>query len=550
MIHRPTATMTARRRRARPSSDRAKASRAFIVVVVVVVVAFASSATTRWSWEARAFETSLPRRRGRRAVAAPSSASVLRRPSRTTIISSWSRVSATRRSSRGDDDDVDATTARASSALSVGLPAASLAFPLVDACARSLPVGSDARLAAVIALFVGSRAYLYALAAVVVVLASRRGAADAPALGRRLADLTEELLFRPDLRATRPDDENDDDDKESRRRRRENEERPALLRAMAADGGLEESLDGVSADSQAVLLPVLASSLLAASALSVSLLSNADGGGDASSSVAALAAIVPAVSRTWNGALLVLFARVEIRRAWAESAPPSVRARFDPAVGAAVVEWAAACAVVAAAYAGEWPARNFVNAALAATVARVVQIDRASALLVALALLVSYDAASVWVLPAFAATDVSSSASAMGSVAASISDSATFVPGLLVCRVKNLPTGSLGLGDAVFPSLLATFVRRFERARETNDDDDGAETPPLSAAVLVGYALGCAACETSPRISTTGLPALVYVVPSMLIALCAIAATREGTLADLWNFDPNAAASERRKRGR
>ena len=61
--------------------------------------------------------------------------------------------------------------------------------------------------------------------------------------------------------------------------------------------------------------------------------------------------------------------------------------------------------------------------------------------------------------------------SAMGVVAINKLTSSNFQPGLLVTKVESRIGGALGLGDAVFPSLLATMARRFDVNQNNNDTE-------------------------------------------------------------------------------
>ena len=79
------------------------------------------------------------------------------------------------------------------------LPVAGLIFPILPQIVRLLPPNSSEQLTAITVLFVSNRIYLYAMAATIVGLAASRGSTDAPQLGRRIVDLTEELLYRPNL---------------------------------------------------------------------------------------------------------------------------------------------------------------------------------------------------------------------------------------------------------------------------------------------------------------------------------------------------------------
>ena len=133
-----------------------------------------------------------------------------------------------------------------------------------------------------------------------------------------------------------------------------------------------------------------------------------------------------------------------------------------------------------------------------------------------------------------AATSTSTAASsAMGAVAMSkVDDSSLWQPGLLEVRLRGRVTDLLGLGDAVFPSLLSTFALRFDSSRF--DDTD---IPYYFAASVAGYGVGCVACEFAPGIGSSGLPALLFIVPSMLISVFGLSLVR-GELGEMFQYKP------------
>jgi len=187
-------------------------------------------------------------------------------------------------------------------------------------------------------------------------------------------------------------------------------------------------------------------------------------------------------------------------------------------------------------------------------VARAIQIDKFPAILGALSLLTLYDASSVFFIPAANAVeylstttqdnasllaDASPAGSAMGSVAIQKLTSATFQPGLLVTKIAGRLGGGLGLGDAVFPSLLANLARRFDIEKNSGTED----RVSLFTVSMVSYLLGCLACEFAPLVSTSGLPALVFIIPIMLGSVILVSGV-SGELEDLWNFDPKLGLGE------
>eukprot|EP00547_Thalassionema_nitzschioides_P008983 CAMPEP_0194229388 /NCGR_PEP_ID=MMETSP0156-20130528/43867_1 /TAXON_ID=33649 /ORGANISM="Thalassionema nitzschioides, Strain L26-B" /LENGTH=487 /DNA_ID=CAMNT_0038961937 /DNA_START=89 /DNA_END=1552 /DNA_ORIENTATION=+ len=411
--------------------------------------------------------------------------------------------------------------------LMIGLPVTSFIFPALLQLAKSLTPNSLEQLTVITALFVSNRAYLYALSVTIVGLAALRGSVDSPQLGQRITDLTEELLYRPSL------EREERDDKVST---------PAVIESLKTSG-LKESLDQVSTETQALILPIFVSVLLAISVFSIPFWNELSGvvPNDELTPIfniqELLSKAIPQISQVWNAFLLALFTRSEVRRLGRELS----------VVDSAFVEWAVAIVIVSFAFFSQiWTAQNFVNMALAVLVARSIQLGKFPAIVGALSLLTLYDATSVFLIPAANAVDViarsqdsimlanaSPASSAMGSVAMQKLTSGTFQPGLLVTKIGNQLGGSLGLGDAVFPSLLSTFVRRFDMAQEDE------ERVSLFAVSIGGYLLGCLACEFAPLISSSGLPALIFIIPFMLGSVLA-ASSVSGELTSLWQFDPEA----------
>jgi len=310
-----------------------------------------------------------------------------------------------------------------------------------------------------------------------------------------------------------------------------------------------ESLNEVSTETQALFLPAIVSLLLAISVLFLPLWNGSSdlalSGGDGEfvallESFRDIATILlPKISQVWNIGLLTLFTRSEIRRLGneLELMPAS---KIDNSI-LVISEWVLAIGITSLAFFSQWPAQNFVNMSLAILVARAIQLDKFTAIVTALSLLTLYDATSVFIVPVANAIDATSSTSevvaansAMGSVAVQKLTSSTFQPGLLTTKIGNSFGGSLGLGDAVFPSLLANFVRRFDLTNEENRNNDRMS---LFAVSMIGYFLGCFACEFAPMISSSGIPALVFIIPIMLVSVL-IASAINGELEILVQFDP------------
>ncbi|CAB9522994.1 expressed unknown protein [Seminavis robusta] len=436
----------------------------------------------------------------------------------------------------------------------IGLPFVSAIFPFLLQEARSLPPNSAEQLQVVTALFVSNRAYLYANAAVIVALAAMRGSTfDSLKLGQRITDLTEELLYRPDLTLTAVQKDKNLMEDPSLQQEEPATKKPELIQSLASSG-IQESLDQVSTDRQALLLPILVSGLLAVSVFLVPFwnltppTTALEAAADDNALADLLKSTLPYVTQVWNAGILTLFTKAELRRLQNEllNALPS-------SSSAAALEWGLAAGITGVAFFSPlWPAQNFVNMAIAIAVARAIQLDKFVAVVGALGLLTLYDASSVFLIPSAGALDTDSiiaaaststnvlagsgiGDSAMGSVALQKLTSGTFQPGMLVTKIDDrFLGGSLGLGDAVFPSLLATLVRRFDNDQQTSDNS---KRLSLSAVSLVGFLLGCTACEFVP--SATGLPALVFIIPIMLGSVLT-AAFANGEVDALWNYEPSA----------
>jgi Signal peptide peptidase len=438
---------------------------------------------------------------------------------------------------------IPTTTPKVLSLTMIVIPLAGLIFPNLLQLVRSLPPNSTEQFAAVTVLFVYNRVYLYVMAATIVGLAASRGSNDAPQLGRRITDLTEELLYRPTLPTNL-----DNPSPTLGAAAEPSNEKPLLIRSLA-DSGIEKSLDQVSTETQALLLPLLVSFFLALSIFLLPFWSGAptvvtDTGEVGSTVRELLTKLFPAISQGWNVGLLALFTRAEVRRLGFEL-------KWIPE--SAVFEWVAAVTITGLACLTQvWQAQNFVNMALAILVARAIQLDSFVAVVAALTLLTVYDATSVFLIPAAGASEIlvrssgglasstmdlaaesTAAGSAMGSIAIQKLTSGTFAPGLLTTKIGNGLGGALGLGDAVFPSMMATFAKRFDDAQDTSND----KRVSLFPVTMAGYLLGCLACEFTPLISTSGLPALLFIIPLMLGSLI-LASAISGQLKELVSYDP------------
>jgi len=464
------------------------------------------------------------------------------------------------------------------------LPFLSMGFPLLVQFARTLPPNSSEQLSIVALLFVSNRVYLYAMSTVVVALVACRGRNDDVNLGKRIVALTEELLYSPPLDRQPKRKQNDlitssesipgEEDTAAGKEEvdaiavgtstNEDEEFESSDMIKQLSSTVGESLDTVSSETQAIALPILVSVLLATSFAAVKFFNSADlfpavdvDDGTAAALqdlVNAIKAYLPLLSVLWNAGILTLFSRSEIRRLAFSLNIPLLQEKK-----AELVPWILGFAITLGAYGGIWPAQNVVNMSLAILVGRGIQINKLSSIAGALLLLVAYDVSSVFLIqPAMASTldaggvvavsdgiqtlvaadpSTAASSSAMGAVAVAKLTSQNFQPGLLLTKVGGRMGGALGLGDAVFPSILSTFCLRYDTRENYPRDDTNTNVPSLFAVSMAGYVAGCLACEFVPGIGTSGVPALLFILPSMLGSVV-IAAALRGELGALWEFAP------------
>jgi hypothetical protein len=414
-------------------------------------------------------------------------------------------------SSELDDESSNEATVVPSLWLFAGIPILSLALPILLQFKLIVP------------LIVLKRAYIYTLAASVLVVAGIRGSSDSPSLGTRLIDLTREILpYNIAL---------DDEDDSSM------EKNDTRFQEMAV-------LDEVDDSTQAVGLPLIVVSSLVASLFFV-LLQNSDVPSSPASLGIPIQSIIQPLITISNAAVISLFARAELRRLLPDDQDQNANIATAGSLVLTGLAFVGPAALV-------WPIQNSLCACLAISVARAIQIPRFVPIVLALSALVAYDVVSVGIQlvnlgvasmgaeqahqQVVTSTATSAASSAMGAVAMAKTQG-SWQPGLFQVRLRGIATDLLGLGDAVFPSLLSTFCLRLDKELGSNNNSS------YFIASLVGFAVGCLACELVPGISDTGLPALLFLVPSMLTAIVGLAAAK-GDLSSLLAFDPASDADE------
>jgi hypothetical protein len=159
-----------------------------------------------------------------------------------------------------------------------------------------------------------------------------------------------------------------------------------------------------------------------------------------------------------------------------------------------------------------------------------------------------FDGISVFGTVANAVTiDTVAPTSVMETVATYKVDAQLWNPGLLSVVVghsqKARITEALGLGDVVFPACLVawSFFVDSVSNKTTADDTNLGEMPrkqiSYTTAAIAGYVSGSAATEIVGSFSLLGggrgLPALIFLIPSMLLAVTTVAWSR-GELNEVW----------------
>ena len=204
-----------------------------------------------------------------------------------------------------------------------------------------------------------------------------------------------------------------------------------------------------------------------------------------------------------------------------------------------------------------WPIQNSVNIALGATVARALSpfllptsSSSKSIRTVALALigLTLFDAISTFGTVANAAETITTTQSVMETVARDKLSSGGWQPGLLEVIVgqNSKVTDALGLGDVVFPSALVAWGMVADNVssqpQANGGEDGGGEDGKVSndysytSSAVGGYVIGSFLTEivgSFNLLGKGGLPALVFLVPSMLISISAMAWSK-GELNEVW----------------
>jgi hypothetical protein len=331
----------------------------------------------------------------------------------------------------------------------------------------------------------------------------------------------------------------------------------------------------------ALTLPLLLGGSLALSYSLISFFKDAgiDGSSISSSIIgdeylSAIQGLLPYLTSIPSMALCVLFVATEFRSVSKASTNTSLLRAENIAALLYVVGAYVAKVYPTITIGGEWnldlgPLQNGVNIAFAATVVRALspflisysstsdssstasppKVPSISIQTMALALIgvTLFDGISVFGTVANAATiDTVAPASVMETVATYKADAQLWNPGLLSVVVGHSQnakiTEALGLGDVVFPACLVAWGFFADAVGKSTDAAEEEEEIPkrqisYTTATTAGYVIGSAATEIVGTFSLLGsgrgLPALIFLIPSMLIAVTTVAASR-GELNEVW----------------
>jgi len=359
------------------------------------------------------------------------------------------------------------------------------------------------------------------------------------------------------------DDDDDDDDK---------------LFATLVDDSPQSTKVGSAI---ALTLPLLLGGSLALSYSLISFFKDAGVDGSSISSsiigdeyLSAIQGLLPYLTSIPSMALCVLFVATEFRSVSKASTNTSLLRAENIAALLYVAGAYVAKVYPTITIGGEWnldlgPLQNGVNIAFAATVVRALspflisysstsdssstasppKVPSISIQTMALALIgvTLFDGISVFGTVANAATiDTVAPASVMETVATYKADAQLWNPGLLSVVVGHSQnakiTEALGLGDVVFPACLVAWGFFADAVVKSTDAAEEEEEIPkrqisYTTATTAGYVIGSAATEIVGTFSLLGsgrgLPALIFLIPSMLIAVTTVAASR-GELNEVW----------------
>ena len=437
-------------------------------------------------------------------------------------------------------DPKEASLVAPSVAVFVLLPVVSLVFPELLSSITNFDVTAIDRQTSILQLLLLKRVYLYGLALAALDWCSKRSAelVDVP-LGSRFLAINQELLSGLG---------NGTDSFASLEKE--------------ANRPLYEALDKVEGSQQAAALPILLAASLACSFAFLTISSRLsipppdENVGDTFALAQALgSSLLAGFSVLSNGAVSFLFSKAELQ---------VLRTRWTPQLPSETATVVAAVLCIAAFAGGlgssAWPAQNAINVMLAVTACRACALPRIRFIIPALVGLMLYDFVAVSGTAQF--TDGGSSimeavavakVTAAGSTSSATSENVVAAvagvaaspwrPGLFQVVVSGRVSDALGLADVIFPALLAGWALRFDNLQKQEQEQDPEQgqreqldRPQAAAglypAALFGFVIGCFSLELL-QTGAGGQPALIYLVPAMLLSVFA-AGAKAGALGRMW----------------
>jgi len=399
-------------------------------------------------------------------------------------------------------------------------------------------VAAEDRQVDILLLLVTKRVALYSTAASFLNLCAIRAVCVQESLGQRLAGLNDEVF----------------------------EVFGSNFTALLEDESVEavRVLDETDGQTQAVALPVLVAGSLLASFIPV-VLSNALSGSSVDNVVGTgaleiskpflqiLSQTLPSVSLLSSAAVVLLFSRVELKVFLSSFRDRNENEEIG--IGSNVMATIIGMMLVVTSFYSApggiaWPIQNLSNMLTAIVISRAVQLPRLPWIVVSLIGLTCYDLVAVTgtqaltdngasIMEAVARaksglsgvpnsmyTAIEASSGTTQSIAGVASSQGQWLPGILQVSVGQQVSDLLGLGDIVFPSILAGWAKRWDIREEKEGRESG-----IYRATLSGFAIGCLLCEILQ--TGSGQPALIYLVPAML-ATTATKGLFTGQLGRMW----------------
>lgn len=312
-------------------------------------------------------------------------------------------------------------------------------------------------------------------------------------------------------------------------------------------------------NTQAIVLPIIISlSLLASFAYLTGFSTANDNNVISTDIVNVIRNNINSIILLANVAVCIVFSNIEIKNALttifqgsssstSSSNDDNKNIIYSPVFSFGIALGISALAVLSGTGGGLWPLQNIINMCISITVARALQFSRLPTIILALIGLVFYDYVTVIglqqftdggasIMEAVARAKIETSSTPLGSVAPSVGSAVTSLvesirqnwqPGLFEIVINKKVSDVLGLADVVFPSILAGWALRYDNNKMVSTNIS------LFSSTLIGYMIGCFALEITQ--TGAGQPALIYLVPSMLISVL-VSGIFNKKIQDMWNF--------------